>query len=98
RCKTTAEWQTLLDQTGIPAMPVKTTDDLYHDPHLRSVGFFQMSDDEKLGRMCYPKQPVRFDGQMPQVKFRAPKLGEHTAEVLEQAGFSTDEIKAMRPC
>ncbi|MCC7273611.1 MAG: CoA transferase [Alphaproteobacteria bacterium] len=93
--RTTAQWQALLDAAGIPAMPVNSIQDLYADPHLAAVGFFQDLEDADMGVLRYPRQPARFSGTMPDVRRRAPRLGEHTAEVLRGAGLSDAEIAAL---
>src|SRR5262249_30338124 len=50
--RTTAEWLELLQALEIPAAPVRTPDELLHDPHLDALGFFETVDS--------PNGPVRF--------------------------------------
>lgn len=90
----TAAWMTTLDEAGIPAMPVNSTADLYEDPHLKSVGMFQDAEDPDFGTLRYPRQPTRFNGKMPDVRHRAPRLGENTEELLASFGLTREEIAA----
>jgi formyl-CoA transferase len=83
-----------LDRAGIPAMPVNSTADLYEDPHLAAVGMFQDAEDPEFGTLRYPRQPTRFNGRMPEVRHRAPRLGENTEELLTTFGFTREEIEA----
>jgi crotonobetainyl-CoA:carnitine CoA-transferase CaiB-like acyl-CoA transferase len=78
---TTDEWLAIFDRIDIPASRVAKLEDLPKDPHLAATGFFEKVSDERMGTVVFPGVPVRFDGQRPPVRM-APRLGEHTAEVL----------------
>lgn len=92
--KTTAEWARILDELEIPNSPVKSLDDLIEDPHLKAVGLFQTltAPDGSTLRMVAP--PVLIDGERPPVRM-PPRLGEHTREVLLDAGLSPQQIDAL---
>lgn len=94
KAHSTAYWMSTLDRAGIPAMPVNSTADLYEDPHLAAVGMFQDAEDPEFGTLRYPRQPTRFNGRMPEVRHRAPRLGENTEELLTTFGFTREEIEA----
>ena len=57
--RTTQEWLDLLVELGIPAAPLRTTDELLHDPHLEESGFFQTVP-SRCGDIRYPGVPVDF--------------------------------------
>ncbi|HWA64196.1 MAG TPA: CoA transferase [Caulobacteraceae bacterium] len=93
KTRTTAEWLDLLERLEIPCAEVKSLADLTHDPHLMATGFFEKVD---LGGQVLrlPGVPVLFDGERPPVR-RPPRLGEHTREVLEEAGVAPARIEAV---
>lgn len=91
----TAEWLRLLDEADIPAMPVNTLEDLLTDPHLTATGFFVESDHPSEGRIRTTAPPVRFATSPASLRRPAPRLGEHTREVLMEAGLNADEIAAL---
>lgn len=87
RQKPTAEWLTILEGLEIPCAPVTSLEDLVSDPHLEATGFFTVMEGPEGTTLRFPGVPVLFDGQRPQIR-RPPRLGEHTAEVLAEAGLS----------
>src|SRR3546814_12943354 len=80
--RTSAEWLDLLDKAEIPCARLNSTADLYSDPHLADVGFFQTLDDPRDGKLRMPRPPVRFSAKPAGYSRAAPMLGEHTEEVL----------------
>jgi crotonobetainyl-CoA:carnitine CoA-transferase CaiB-like acyl-CoA transferase len=82
--RTNADWLDVLHSVDIPACPVNTIEDLFHDPHLQAVGFFEDVDHPTEGRLMTTRFPVRFGATPASVQRLAPNLGEHTAEILGQ--------------
>lgn len=95
RTRTTAEWMELLESGDIPVMPLNTVRSLIDDPHLDDVGFFQSIDHPSEGRLRVMGVPGQWSGCAPAVRLPAPQLGEHTAEVLREAGLSAGEIEVV---
>ena len=93
--RTTAEWLVALDQADIPAMPMHTLDTLIDDPHLEAVGFFEMVEHPSEGPMRSMTVPGTWSKSQPTVERLAPRLGEHSAEILREAGYSAAEIEAL---
>jgi crotonobetainyl-CoA:carnitine CoA-transferase CaiB-like acyl-CoA transferase len=89
--KTKAEWETICDTYEIPYSAVRSIDELLEDKHLKATGFFSDLVDPGIGKVRFPGVPVTVDGERPDVRF-PPRLGEHTREVLEQAGVPADVI------
>jgi crotonobetainyl-CoA:carnitine CoA-transferase CaiB-like acyl-CoA transferase len=82
--RSTAQWLEVLDRLEIPASRMNRLEDLATDPHLVETGFFETIDDPAMGRLRFAGVPVKFNGQRPPVRM-APRLGEHTDEVLNAA-------------
>ncbi|MCD2195322.1 CoA transferase [Actinomycetospora endophytica] len=93
--RTTDEWLAALGAAGIPAQPVLTSDDLLDDPHLAAVGLFEPLEHPSEGRLVLPRLPVIVDGASAPPVRGAPRLGEHGAEVLAEAGWDAAEIAML---
>lgn len=93
--RTAAEWLIALDRADIPVMPLHSVASLLDDPHLKAIGFFEMVDHPTEGRVRSMAVPSTWSKSQPQVTRFAPRLGEHSVEVLHEAGFADREIAAM---
>jgi hypothetical protein len=87
RTRSTGEWLELLGQADIPCMPMHTLESLLEDPHLQAVGFFQQIAHPSEGRLLSLSVPSRWSATPPDAPRPAPRLGEHTAAVLAEAGI-----------
>ena len=93
--RTTAEWVAFCDRVSIPCMPVMSLEELPEDPHVKAVGLFGTADHPTEGRYRTVRNPVSLSGAPFRIRRHAPRLGENTAEVLAEAGLSTQEIEAV---
>ncbi len=81
----TADWLERLHAIDIPACPVNSIEDLFRDPHLTAVDFFETVEHPTEGTLTTARFPVRFGRSPAQIRRLAPNLGEHTAQVLGEA-------------
>jgi crotonobetainyl-CoA:carnitine CoA-transferase CaiB-like acyl-CoA transferase len=79
--KTTAEWLELLHGVDIPACPVNAIEDLFEDPHLKAVQFFQKMQHPTEGTVTTCRFPVHFSRTPASIQRLAPTLGEHSDEI-----------------
>ena len=93
--KTTDEWLALLRELEIPSARVSSLDDVMADPQLKASGFFKRATHPSEGEILYTDLPVRFSDSGASTTRLQPRLGEHSIEVLREAGLSEDEIKAL---
>jgi crotonobetainyl-CoA:carnitine CoA-transferase CaiB-like acyl-CoA transferase len=84
--RSTEDWIATCERLEIPAARMNRLQDLEADPHLQATGFFRSVHDARMGEVRFPGPPVRIDGQALPVRM-APRLGEHTDEVLAAAGI-----------
>jgi crotonobetainyl-CoA:carnitine CoA-transferase CaiB-like acyl-CoA transferase len=93
--RTSAEWLEALDAAHIPCTVVNDPDDLPDDPHLAEVGFWEMREDAELGMLRMPGIPTGFSDSPGTIRRLAPRLGEHSVEVLREAGLSAARIDRL---
>ena len=87
----TAELLDLLGKADIPAARVNDISDLREDPHLKAVNFFTRREHPTEGGYWEVKPPVRFVGQAEHEISPAPRLGEHSEEILRELGLAGRE-------
>ena len=93
--KTTDEWVELFDKLDVPAARYNTIDELLTDPHLTDVGFFKEEQHPSEGKIKRTRLANTFSGGARSNETPAPLMGQHTREILKEAGFSPAEIDAM---
>lgn len=92
--RTTQEWLDLLRKLGIPAAPLRTPDELLHNPHLEAVGFFETVETRR-GKVRFPGVPTTFSTTPGKVAGPAPELGEHSQQVREEFGLNAVGAAAL---
>lgn len=92
--RSTSEWLILCERLEIPAAKINSLDDLEHDEHLKSVDFFVDVPDTGNHSYRFVRSPVRMEhGNI--APTMPPRLGQHTREILSEAGLQDDQITAM---
>jgi crotonobetainyl-CoA:carnitine CoA-transferase CaiB-like acyl-CoA transferase len=72
---------------GIPCAAVNRLEDLKSDPHLQAVNFFERRTHPDVGPYFALKHPVKFSRTPAGIRFDAPRLGQHTDEILTELGL-----------
>ena len=94
--RTSGEWLERLDSHDVPCAPVLTRDELPDHPQIIENAIVVEHEHPHAGRMRQARPPERLEAT-PSGLFRdAPLLGQHSAEVLAEAGFSDDEVRALQ--
>jgi formyl-CoA transferase len=92
-----AHWLAAFQARGIPCGPINTYPEVFADPQVRSRQMVVELEHPTLGRMPSLGSPIKMSETPPVVQRRAPLLGEHTAEILREAGLSEEQIRRVLP-
>ncbi|MBT3658767.1 MAG: CoA transferase [Rhodospirillaceae bacterium] len=90
-----AELMEICDRIGLPFAPIARPHDLFEDPHLQeSRGLLDVTLPD--GRPTkVPALPLMMDGNRTKIRRDLPRIGEHSNEILIEAGYSPEEIQAL---
>jgi formyl-CoA transferase len=95
RTRTTAEWMSICNTFDIPATPLYSLDELLEHPQLLATRLFQTMEHPSEGAVRYVRPPTKFARTPASVRGPAPRIGEHSCEILREAGLQDDEINAL---
>ncbi|HWA30788.1 MAG TPA: CoA transferase, partial [Rhizomicrobium sp.] len=93
--RTTAEWMAICESLDIPASPLSDLDDLPDHRQLKAVGLFQTAEHPNEGTIRYVRSPTKFSRSPASVRSQAPRIGQHSREILREAGFEDAQIDAL---
>ena len=93
--KSRDEWGPVFDDAGVIWGPVLGLHEVASDPQAEALGLFPEVSHEGMETYRTVNIPMRFANTDVRPRGPAPKLGEHTRSVLENAGVSTDEMNAL---
>jgi crotonobetainyl-CoA:carnitine CoA-transferase CaiB-like acyl-CoA transferase len=93
--RTTREWLELLPENEIPIFPMHTLESLLEDEHLAATGFFTEVEHPIVGRIRETAVPSEWSRTVPLNRHPAAALGQHTVDVLREAGFGEQRIHQL---
>ncbi|MQA97169.1 MAG: CoA transferase [Streptosporangiales bacterium] len=92
--RTTGEWLELSRERAVPAARVSSLQEIVDDPELHR-GVLREAEHPVTGTYRQIRPPVRYEDSPMSVRRHAPLVGEHTADVLAEAGLTREEIAAI---
>lgn len=95
RHETTATWLTRMEEAGLPAGPVLDILEMHADPQAQARDMIVEVPHPKAGAVRTLGHPVKFTETPANIRRAAPLLGQHSREVLREAGYDDKEIEAM---
>jgi len=91
----TDHWVALLNKAGIPAGPVLSIGEMHQDPQVQARDMTPVTEHPIAGSVKSIGSPVKFHGTPGGVHRAAPMLGQHTREVLQEAGYTDSDIDRL---
>ncbi|MGY2082168.1 CaiB/BaiF CoA transferase family protein [Blastococcus sp. SYSU DS0539] len=95
RRRTTAEWLEDLHRAGVPSGPLYDIEQVYADPHVQARDMVVETEHPRMGRVRHIGAPVKLSATPAAVRRPAPLLGQHSREVLAEAGMSPAQIDEL---
>ncbi|MGI9520478.1 MAG: CaiB/BaiF CoA transferase family protein [Hyphomicrobiaceae bacterium] len=96
RTRPSAEWIKILNNAGVPCGEINTIDQVFASPQVKHLGMAKDIVSHERGPTQLVGQPVTLSRTNSSIKHPPPKLGEHTDDVLAEAGYTSAEIQAFR--
>jgi crotonobetainyl-CoA:carnitine CoA-transferase CaiB-like acyl-CoA transferase len=92
---TTAEWLERLDAADVPCAPILRRSEIIHNEQVVARGLIAELDQPGVGRIRQPKPAARFERNEAVIAGPAPRIGEHSREVLAELGYDQRAIDKM---
>jgi crotonobetainyl-CoA:carnitine CoA-transferase CaiB-like acyl-CoA transferase len=86
----------VFERHSLPFAPIAKPQDLFDDPHLNGTGGLAPITLPDGRETRVPLLPLTLDGARPGVRLNPPRLGEHTAELLRDAGYDAAQLQTLR--
>lgn len=90
-----ADWHDRLTEAGVPAAPVADVADVAHAPQTDALGMLQPLPHPSIPDLKLTALPMSFDGDRALHRSAPPAIGQHSEEILLEAGFNNDEVAAL---
>lgn len=97
RKRSAAEWQRALWEADIPGGPVNSVDEVFADPQVQHLRVVMESHHPGLSSQVFRsvRSPLQLANTPTEMRRHPPRLGEHTREILSQAGYSETQVDEM---
>ncbi|MYE83547.1 MAG: CoA transferase [Gammaproteobacteria bacterium] len=95
RTRSSREWIETFNAAGVPAGYIYSVDEVFDDPQVKHLGMAVPVRHPELGDIELVAQPVRMSDSEFAVRRPTPALGEHTREILAEAGYDEAAIEAL---
>jgi len=93
--RTTEEWLETFNKLDIPCARIASLEEVFNDPHLSAIGLFEKAAHPTEGNIVMTQLPFRFSETKVSVDRLQPKFGEHSREILLEAGYSQSDVDSL---
>lgn len=96
RTADSATWIDRFNKDGVPCGPINTIDQVFADPQVQHLGMAQSVTSKELGELTLVAQPINLSATPSSFEFAPPERGEHSDEILQEFGYSPEEISGLK--
>lgn len=89
------DWLQDLHKAGIPCGPINDLKDVFNDEQVQARGLKTRISHPELGPVSYVKSPINYSKSKQDYNRPAPRLGEHTLDILAELGYSAEDIEKL---
>ncbi len=90
-----AYWEKRLIENEVPCSPVNTIDKVVQQPQVHARDMVQEMRLDGLGMMSMAGLPIKFSDSPGAIRLPPPRLGQHSADILQELGYSAEKISAL---
>ena len=96
KTRPSAHWMEVFEEAGVPCGPINTIDKVFADPQVRHLRMAAAVTSQRLGKIDLVASPLNMTGIDKVIHSSASDPGTHTDEVLNEFGFSAEELEALK--